>query len=547
MKINRIIRECTTLAVLLVIIAVSKSFAVSASGTDTLDYCLKFDGRDDVINAGDIYSFDSAQEFTVEMWVRIDEFKPWRTFFCKFQDLGNRIQFQQYRDSGKIALCVNNKADIRKKENQAYFFTPEPEVTIGDWFHLAMVFNGKLDNENRLKLYINGMARQLKKDASATGEVPSYMPSTTAPLLLGAETGTGAYGYRGLMDEVRIWTVARSDDEIRTYMNRSLQGNENGLQMYYKMAKSEVFDNVKIKDQSLYRNDATLVNLSADSCFVERDVAIPALQSASIKVEQTNNGAAAIAWKRGSGSSNIVFASESDTSMPQLSTGTSYTADSSFGKGSRAGESNWYCIYNGNEANAVLLGLKPSTMYRIAVIDYNGGKGEEHYLNKLSDQNMISLTTADGEKKTQTITFDSIPVAEPGKSYSLKAAASSGLVISFASKDSSVAVILDGQLKIKSPGVTAIVASQKGGEAYLPAPDVTRILSVELPKISLPVNEPVVNVTKVTSWWKRRPVIFGAGGAFVAGLIVAAIVASHNDDGATAAADRPPNDPILSK
>jgi hypothetical protein len=40
--------------------------------------------------------------------------------------------------------------------------------------------------------------------------------------------------FKGSIDEVRIWNVARSGDQIREYMHRSLTGAEPGLVGYWK-------------------------------------------------------------------------------------------------------------------------------------------------------------------------------------------------------------------------------------------------------------------------------------------------------------------------
>ena len=40
--------------------------------------------------------------------------------------------------------------------------------------------------------------------------------------------------FKGSIDEVRIWNVARSGDQIREYMHRSLTGAEPGLAGYWK-------------------------------------------------------------------------------------------------------------------------------------------------------------------------------------------------------------------------------------------------------------------------------------------------------------------------
>ncbi|HEX2958507.1 MAG TPA: LamG domain-containing protein [Chitinispirillaceae bacterium] len=517
--------------------------------------CLSFDGIDDVVNAGDNKNFNGSQLLTVEMWVRIDTFSAWRTFFCKFQNLSNRIQFQQYEQAGKIAVCVNNTADLKKEGNQAYFFTPDAEVTIGDWFHLAMVFDGTLSEQQRLKLFINGMNRPLKKDPGAKGAVPTCMPVTKAPLLLGAEKPDGAYGYKGLMDEVRIWTVARTEQQIRDNMETTMTGDEPGLQIYYPM-HTDSADPGKLVDLSPSKNHGKLVNFTPNSAIVEREVAIPAVNATSTDVRQAAHNAVHLDWKRGSGSANAVFASSEDTTPPRPEPGVTYTADPVFGKGSRIGDSKWYCVYNGHEAQAQISGLTPSTEYRLAVVDYNGSSGREQYTQTLNDQSILKITTATApavaeespettKKNDQTITFNIPGEVTLGEKVSLlSATASSGLPVTFILADTAIANVVNGELIVKSSGSTSITARQTGNDQFAAAPDVVRTLTV---KKVIPVSS-AAGLSK-SPVVKRKPIFIAAAGTIVTGVVLTIIlaIASSGDDGGheTVTIDRPPNDPVL--
>ena len=64
------------------------------------------------------------------------------------------------------------------------------------------------------------------------------MPISSHNLAIGAryEDGTAwAYYFNGLIDEVRIWNVARTQDEIQAAMSHHLEGTEEGLVGYWRM------------------------------------------------------------------------------------------------------------------------------------------------------------------------------------------------------------------------------------------------------------------------------------------------------------------------
>lgn len=511
--------------------------------------CLEFDGIDDVVNGGDVSTLDSSQQLTAEMWVRIDKFDAWRTFFGKFKNLSNRIQFQQYSEPGKIALCVNNNADIEKEGNQAYYHTPGAEVTIGDWFHLAMVFDGTLEEEQRVKLYINGMLRPLKKEALSKGSVPTHTPATDAPLLLGAEKPSGAYGFKGLMDEIRIWTIARSADQIRVNMERQLTGTEEGLRLYYPV-DGETGTEKTLLDKTSGKQAAEMVNFDMKTCYVNREVAVPATAASEPHAEEPRPDAIRIAWVRGSGSANLVFATDRETGLPQPQGGVTYTADPEYGKGSRIGETHWYCVYNGYDAAASIDGLSPQTSYRLSVVDYNGSSGSERY--KTDSMVVVTFTTAAApEKKTQHITFnlDSVMVEDHGPVL-LSSTASSGLPVSYSSADTARAQIDGTTLTIRGPGTVRITASQPGDAQWLAAADVTKVLVVKsAPKPSASTESPPAkSASKLNT---VKPLLIGGGALVLTGAVIGivAALAGGTDDGGsgapTNAADRPPQDPSL--
>ncbi len=79
------------------------------------------------------------------------------------------------------------------------------------WYHVAMVFDGTLD-DRRLKLFINGLP-ELFGTVSAT----NLTRAATVPVRVGDYTTaavSGASGFLGLLDEVRVYNRALSQEEL---------------------------------------------------------------------------------------------------------------------------------------------------------------------------------------------------------------------------------------------------------------------------------------------------------------------------------------------
>src|SRR2546428_73075 len=92
--------------------------------------------------------------------------------------------------------------------------------TRGEWVHLALVESG-----STAQVYVNGQF--VGNTSNGFGTIIGL------PLHLGSD-GTGDF-FRGEMDEVRIWNVARSATEIRYNLSRALSGNEPGLVAYWRL------------------------------------------------------------------------------------------------------------------------------------------------------------------------------------------------------------------------------------------------------------------------------------------------------------------------
>ncbi len=78
------------------------------------------------------------------------------------------------------------------------------------WYHVAAAYDGKVG-----RIYLYG-------ELEAETELNLTPEPNDAPLLLGKAGGTGGARLTGLMDEVRLSDVARTQDEIRELMNKGL-------------------------------------------------------------------------------------------------------------------------------------------------------------------------------------------------------------------------------------------------------------------------------------------------------------------------------------
>jgi len=132
---------------------------------------------------------------------------------------GNRLYagdiVSKHRDpSDANYLLRPNSAEITT--TSGYYVTPEIcEIELNKMYHVALVYDGKT-----LKFYRNGF---LMSETAAAGNLVQNNWITTIGNYAYDPTGnTFVTALLGYIDNVRIWKVARTQDEIKQYMNTTL-------------------------------------------------------------------------------------------------------------------------------------------------------------------------------------------------------------------------------------------------------------------------------------------------------------------------------------
>ena len=152
--------------------------------------------------------FDGLTEATFEGWFRWDRLgyfaqpvafgEEWHSAGIDLQGSRAEVQFYLYPESG--APCVVRAAGA---------------VRLGGWTHLATVFG-----RTGIRFYVNGV---LAGTNAQTGMPRGGHNS------LGRAAWADNEPFFGLMDELRLWRVARSAEQINATLGQRLTGREPGL------------------------------------------------------------------------------------------------------------------------------------------------------------------------------------------------------------------------------------------------------------------------------------------------------------------------------
>jgi glucose/arabinose dehydrogenase len=180
------------------------SIVGAAWTTGQIGGALAFDGSDDRVTVGATSALDLTATGTVEAWVRVDTLGRWHGIVAKgnTNDDAAHNYALEIGPSGMVVCVIGNgsAADVVR---------PPTAVSAGQFYHLACTWDG-----SAVRLYINGAL----DDSSAQTIVAS---ANSAPLFIG-QYGGDVDRMDGVIDEVRIYSVALSAAQIQTDMTTAI-------------------------------------------------------------------------------------------------------------------------------------------------------------------------------------------------------------------------------------------------------------------------------------------------------------------------------------
>jgi len=223
-------------------LVVALSPACSGSGTSpppdagpTGNFALHFNGTTDYATTGTA-GFPSGQvPQTISLWVRYAAADSTQTFVSLREDFASGIQVV-IRD-GTIAVWTVF-GDVKLAE------APTPPLA-GVWHHVAYVLDVP-DGGYSNTLYIDG----------AVSATTTATPNQRTPVMswIGSLDGTQDF-FAGDLDEIRVWHLARTGEEVLEEMRGQVASKEPGLVAYF---DCNVIQGTRVPDDSGNGNDATL-------------------------------------------------------------------------------------------------------------------------------------------------------------------------------------------------------------------------------------------------------------------------------------------------
>lgn len=162
-------------------------------------------------DAGGYVVVDSTKELeletlSIEAWVKVEEATgKWQGMVCKQQAGCTNRNYGIWVHVDKSVL----HAQIGANGGCAFSIDGTTDITDNKWHHLAFTYDGKMG-----RVYVDG---ELETEA------PNAQTFQSAdPITIGVPNLNNANGLKGIIDEIRISNVARTEDEIQEAMDVGL-------------------------------------------------------------------------------------------------------------------------------------------------------------------------------------------------------------------------------------------------------------------------------------------------------------------------------------
>jgi hypothetical protein len=171
----------------------------------TFERSIYFDGRDDYIDMGNKLNLKPSG-FTISAWVKRDTKNFGIISIVSKRDA-------RFTHGYDLRILNNNRIEIIWKNGSDQSLISNSAIPDDQWHHVAAIYNG-----NKVSIYIDGVFDKAEGKSSPV--------TTNESFHIGAAgKNTPRQYFKGNIDEVRIWDVALSEDQLRFIMNQEITEN----------------------------------------------------------------------------------------------------------------------------------------------------------------------------------------------------------------------------------------------------------------------------------------------------------------------------------
>jgi hypothetical protein len=227
--------------------------ASTAEVSDVRGNMYSFDGMNDHILMGNVLDFNNTDALTLEAWIKIPSVAPFMNFVGKQLNSGSYRGYHMYTQAGELKFSFVNTLS----SNWLWVETTGANIDDNNWHHVAVIHDGS-GTAAGVNLYVDGklQTKVVNNDNLTATTI------TTAPFAIGSRNSSDGF-LNGSIEEVRIWNVARTQNEIRENMHLTLKGDETGLVSYYQFNNDDPVGTAGGVKDAVGGNDGTTVGMTA--------------------------------------------------------------------------------------------------------------------------------------------------------------------------------------------------------------------------------------------------------------------------------------------
>lgn len=179
---------------------------------------LSFDGINDKVVVAASASLQMTSALTIEAWIQPQAIPTIRQMI-----LNKEGEYELALSvTGTLELAIANSSPGWSWVDTGY------KPPVGQWTHIAVTYDG-----STIDAYANGVLVHSLAGSGAFGDAWPTMNDLT----LGSRQDGADSNFQGMMDEVRIWNVARTGAQILANYDQTLTGSEAGLVGYWQFAE----------------------------------------------------------------------------------------------------------------------------------------------------------------------------------------------------------------------------------------------------------------------------------------------------------------------
>jgi pimeloyl-ACP methyl ester carboxylesterase len=205
-------------------------------------------------SAPDTSSLDISGTISIEAWIKLESAPTGTNYGIVSKGTGTDDAYSfRIRDIGggqnQLNFAYHNGSNFTER-------SWDINIPVETWTHVATVVSPSTQS---IRLYVNGIENTGSADGTGTS-----IKNSAGSLHIGNDLFGQNRHFDGIIDEVRVWNVARTASEIVENMDNELVGDEAGLVGYW------TFNGSSLEDATANNNDLTAVNgptFSSDTPF----------------------------------------------------------------------------------------------------------------------------------------------------------------------------------------------------------------------------------------------------------------------------------------